>query len=102
LPTRDNVPWIMANGMHARNSGVVDPNFVPIGNPDLIDKRHSRRVPCAPHGTLSDYVPFYFTPFTPMLFNIKTGFNGVQRRPLDEVVIFVSSLRKLEGAMYFF
>jgi ssDNA thymidine ADP-ribosyltransferase, DarT len=93
---RDNVPWVMANGMHARNANVRDPGFVTIGNVDLIDKRHHRRVPCSPHGTLSDYVPFYFTPFTPMFLNIKTGFNGVLKRPLDEIVIFVSSLKKLD------
>ena len=101
---RDNVPWIMANGMHCRNSTIRDPNFVTIGNSDLIDKRHSRQVPCHPRGTLSDYVPFYFTPFTPMLLNIKTGFNGVRQRQLDEIVIFVSSLPKLraEGVPFLF
>jgi len=93
---RDNVPWIMANGMHARNSDVQDPGFVAIGNVDLIEKRRHRQVPCAPHGTLSDYVPFYFTPFTPMFLNIKTGFNGVRKWPSEEIVIFVSSLSKLQ------
>jgi hypothetical protein len=92
---RENAPWIMANGMHCRNSRLVDHNFVSIGNPDLIDKRHRRPVPCSPFGTLSDYVPFYFTPFTPMLLNIKTGFNGIPRRPIDEIVIFVASLRSM-------
>lgn len=67
-----------------------------IGNPELIQKRTSREVPCAPGGTLSDYVPFYFTPFSPMLYNIKTGFNGIQKRPLNEIVIFVSSLHLLQ------
>jgi hypothetical protein len=58
----------------------------------LIDKRHDRDIPCAPFGTLSDYVPFYFTPFTPMLLNIKTGYNGIRKRPVEEIVIFVSPL----------
>lgn len=92
---RDNVPWIFANGMHCRNSGIRDPNFVSIGNADLIDRRHTRAIPCSPHGTLSDYVPFYFTPFTPMFLNIKTGYGGIRERSLDEIVIFVSSLHKL-------
>jgi hypothetical protein len=61
----------MANGMHCRNSAIHDPGFVAIGNADLIDKRHYRQVPFHPHGTLSDYVPFYFTPFTPMFLNIS-------------------------------
>jgi hypothetical protein len=80
---RDNVPWIIANGLRCRNSDIADPNFVTIGNPDLINTRHTRRVSCEPFGTLSDYVPFYFTPFTPMLLNITTGFNGIRQRPRD-------------------
>jgi hypothetical protein len=42
-------------------------------------------------GTLSDYVPFYFTPFSIMMYNIKTGY-GVKQVPNDDIVIFVSSL----------
>ncbi len=101
---RDNVPWILENGMHCRDSTIRDPNFVPVGNADLIDMRHTRQVPCPPRGTLSDYVPFYFTPFTPMFLNIMTGFNGVRQRSPDEIVIFVSSLPKLraEGVPFLF
>ena len=32
-----------------------------------------------------------------MLLNITTGFNGVPRRPREEIVIFVSSLSKLQA-----
>ncbi len=57
----DNLPWILENGLHAKNGGKLDPTFRNIGNPDLIDKRSRRIVPIPPGGTLSDYVPFYFT-----------------------------------------
>ncbi|MCC6848729.1 MAG: DUF4433 domain-containing protein [Deltaproteobacteria bacterium] len=90
-----NVPWILQNGVHCRNSNVRDPAFREIGNPDLIAKRTRRVVPIAPHGTLSDYVPFYFTPRSPMLFNIKTGYNGVPQTPMSEIVVLVSSLLRL-------
>ena len=90
-----NVPWILANGLHSRNSAVQDPNYVEIGNPDLIDKRTHRIVPVPPGGTLSDYVPFYFTPYSPMLYNIKTGWSGIVRRPMSDIVILVSSLPAL-------
>jgi ssDNA thymidine ADP-ribosyltransferase, DarT len=92
---RDNVPWMLENGLHCRNSRKIDPNYVSIGNADLIDKRALRTVPCPPGGTLSDYVPFYFTPFSPMLYNIRTGHGGIPKRPNDEIVIIVSSLPKL-------
>jgi len=72
-----NLPSILDNGLHARNGKVFDPHYRSIGNPDLIDKRSRRAVPVPPRGTLSDYVPFYFTPFSIMLFNINTG-HGVK------------------------
>ncbi len=93
---RDNIPWMLENGLHCRNSDTVDPNFIQIGDPDLIDKRQTQIVPCAPGGTLSDYIPFYFTPFSPMFLNINTGYRGIRKRNNEEIVILVSSLRKLE------
>jgi hypothetical protein len=93
---RDNVPWILDNGLHCQDSGMVDPNFVVIGNQELIEKRRHRDVPIPPGGTLSNYVPFYFTPYSPMMFNIKTGHGGIRQRRNDEIVIFVSSLYKLQ------
>ncbi len=89
---RDNVPWILDNGMHARNGKKFDPACRNIGNVDLIDKRSRRAVAVPPGGTLNDYVPFYFTPFSIMMYNIKTGY-GVNQVPSEEIVIFVSSLR---------
>lgn len=100
----DNVPWILKNGLHCRNSPRHDPNFVNIGNEDLISKRHLRRVPLKPGGTLSDYVPFYFTPYSIMLYNIHTGYGGVKHRRNEEIVIFVTSLHRLaaDGVPFLF
>ncbi|MBP6733296.1 MAG: DUF4433 domain-containing protein [Chromatiaceae bacterium] len=92
---RDNLPWVLDNGLHCANSGVLSPNYVNIGNADLIDKRRHRQVPIAPGGTLADYVPFYFTPFSVMMKNIHSGW-GVQQRRNEEVVILVSSLRLIQ------
>jgi len=91
-----NIPWILQNGLHCSLSTVQDPSFESIGNPDLIAKRRSRRVPIPPGGTLAEYIPFYFTPYTPMLYNIATGYAGVRQRGNDEIVILVSSLVALE------
>jgi hypothetical protein len=92
---RDNLPWTLDHGLHARNAELFDPNYRSIGNPDLIDKRSHRVVEAGPRGTLSDYVSFYFTPFSIMMYNIKTGFGGVPRVPNEEIVILVSSLFKI-------
>ena len=101
---RDSVPAALRDGMHCRNSRIANENFVQIGNPELIERRRSRVVDCPPGGTLSDYVPFYFTPFSPMMYNIKTGFQGITKRPNDEILMFVSSLHKLhsEGVKFLF
>ncbi|WLG67525.1 type II toxin-antitoxin system toxin DNA ADP-ribosyl transferase DarT [Pseudomonas brassicacearum] len=92
---RDNLPWILDNGLHCANSNVQSPQYVNIGNVDLIDKRRARHVPIAPGGVLADYVPFYFTPFSVMMKNIHSG-RSVQQRSNDEIVILVSSLYRIE------
>lgn len=93
---RDNLPWILDNGVHCKSSAVQDPNFVPIGNADLIDRRTHRVVPVAPGGVLSNYVPFYFTPFSPMMYNIYTGRGEVAKRRNEEICILVSTLHKVQ------
>jgi hypothetical protein len=90
-----NVPWILRNGLHCKASGVQDPKFVRIGNLELIAKRTARTIPIPPGGSLSDYIPFYFTPFSMMMYNIKTGYGGIQQFPNSEIVIMASSLRGL-------
>jgi hypothetical protein len=101
---RDNLPWVLGNGLHCRNSNRLDPNFIGIGNPSLISDRHHVGVPIPPGGTLSDYVPFYFTPMSVMLLNIKTGYRGIQQRRNDEIAILVGSLPKLnqDGVSFVF
>ena len=94
---RRNVPWILKNGLWSRNSGHLDPHFVTIGNTELIENRVNKPVPIPPGGVLSDYVPFYFTPYSPMLLNIVTGRN-VQRRDKPELVVLVSSLHDVAKA----
>ena len=91
----DNVAWLLANGLHCRSSQVLDPNYHEIGNPDLIAMRADREMPIPPGGTLSDYIPFYFTPYSPMMLNIKTGYNGIKQTPMRDIVILVSSLHKV-------
>lgn len=93
---RDNLPWILDNGLHCGNSGVHAPNWVHIGNPELISKRATHPVPVGRRGYLNDYVPFYFTPFSPMLKNIHSGYGGIRQRANDEIVILVSSLYKVQ------
>ena len=90
-----NLPWLLHNGLHAASGG-RDPDFVPIGNPELIGKRKQRAVPIPPGGTLDDYVPFYFTPYSPMLLNILSGRGGMATRDREEIAFVISSIAKLQ------
>lgn len=90
----DNVPWMLRNGLHCPSSATQDPNYRAIGLADLIMKRAKRRVPISPEGTLSDYIPFYFTSRSPMLYNIKTG-RKVEAVPMSDIIVVVAALRRL-------
>src|SRR6267154_3193941 len=92
---RENMSGILDAGCHCKSTNNVG-SYTQIGNAELIEKRVARPVECAPGGTLSDYVPFYFTPFSPMLYNIKTGHNGIEKKPIEDIVILVSSLHLLK------
>lgn len=92
---RDNIPWILKNGLHCGNNTKHSPNWIHIGNPELIDKRAKHTVPHGPGGVLNDYVPFYFTPFSPMMANIHSG-RSVKQRPNEDIVILVSSLHRVQ------
>jgi len=89
-----NVPWMLRNGLNCRNSALKDPNYVDIGNAELIDRRSRRHVPISPGGTLSDYVPFYFTPWSIMLYKIVTG-HGITKQERRDIVFFVSSVHRV-------
>jgi len=94
----DNVPWILQHGLHANSSAVRDPNFVSIGNPDLISRRSGRVVPVEPGGTLDDYVPFYFCTRSVMLYKIHTGqVEGVNVRQ-EDIVYLVSRVERIRDS----
>jgi len=95
---RANVPWIADNGLHCAMSQVQDPAFRPIGNAELIGRRRHRALPPPYDGMLSDYVPFYFTPYSPMMYNIHTGYGGIEKQRNEDIVILVSSIARL-GAL---
>jgi ssDNA thymidine ADP-ribosyltransferase, DarT len=93
---RDNAPCLLTHGIHCQGLKKCACTYKCIGNAELITKRTTRPIPIPPGGSLSDYVPFYFTPYSPMLYNIRTGHN-VAHVPNEEIVIFVSSLPRLNA-----
>jgi len=97
----NNLPWILDNGLHCANSKVKFDSYITIGNADLIDRRKSREVPIDPGGTLADYIPFYFTPFSPMLYNIHTGRGEMPKRENEEICLLVTSLYQINEKLKF-
>jgi hypothetical protein len=72
--------------------------YVSIAHQHIKERRAHKPVPCAPGGTLADYVPFYFAPRSPMLYVINKG--GVEgytsgQRP---IVHLVSSAEAVQAA----
>lgn len=92
---RDNLPRLLAHGIYCRSAAEQDPGFVTIGNRELIGRRATREVPMPSGGTLSDYIPFYFTPASPMLLNIVTG-RGVPTQRKEDILVLVCSLPRLQ------
>lgn len=70
---------------------------VEIGETSIKAQRRRRRVPLSPGGHVSDYVPFYFAPRSPMMFSIEKGNVATYLEGCDELVYLVSSLQRLEA-----
>ncbi len=94
---RANLPWVLDHGLHCGNSATRAAQWVSMGNQELISTRARWPVPVPPGGRLNDYVPFYFTPFSVMMRNINTGWNGVAQYPNQDILILVSNLYKLSA-----
>lgn len=64
----------------------------------LIEDRHIYPVKLANAGNLGEYVPFYFSEHTPMLYLIMNGYKGVQQRPQEDIVFLVSAFEEIRAA----
>ncbi|MDY6215265.1 DUF4433 domain-containing protein [Actinobacillus porcinus] len=91
----DNLDWVLENGLHSGNSEIKSTTWVNIGNKDLINRRAEIAVPNHSNTVLNDYIPFYFTPFSPMMMNIHYG-RGVEKQKNEDIIILVSSLFHLK------
>jgi hypothetical protein len=92
----DNVEYALTHGMFTRLHEKADPNYINIGDTDLITKRNNYPVKVnPPNGLLGEYVPFYFGPLSPMLLKIKDGNGGITRRAQEEIVYFISRVETI-------
>jgi len=96
---RDNIESLFRDGLKSRASVGADADYTPIGNEEIIDRRQGKHVPIGTGGNYSEYIPFYFTPFSIMMHNIVTGYN-VPKRARKDIIIAVASLVDLEKQGY--
>ena len=88
----DNIPHIVRNGIVKADSPLRDEHYVSIGDRQIIRVRGEMVVKGY---KISDYIPFYLGPRSPMLYVIQHGYNGVQRVDAENVVYLVVRLDEL-------
>ena len=91
----DNLAYILENGIYVRGHKMFDPNYVNIGNSDIIDVRKSCPVRIKGYGYIGEYVPFYFGTQSIMLYNILTGYGGLQKCDPDAIIYLCSTVGEL-------
>jgi len=82
----DNMPHIVRYGLACTTSLLHDEHHVSIGDNQVINRRNESSVN---DNRLSDFIPFYFGPRSPMLYVIQHGYNGVHRVKPENIVYCV-------------
>lgn len=96
----NNITHILNHGITHAESDYANPNYSPIGNGAIIDKRRKIFDPIH-NKPLSDYIPFYFGPRMPMLYVIQKGY-GVPALNPSNIVYLVSNIQKILDAQLSF
>lgn len=90
-----NLALILRHGLYCKNNCPINPTlFFSIGNDEIIGRRSRAIVKCYPETVVNDYVPFYFSIRTPMLYNINTGWN-VPKYPQHNIIYLCFKLTDL-------
>lgn len=99
-----NMPYILEQGMVSKQHPLANRAYIQIGNPEIIDVRSNTAVRIAGYGDFSEYVPFYFTPRSMMLYNIVTGYRSplVPKRNREEIVVIRCLMEQLATLEHWF
>ncbi|WP_027381469.1 type II toxin-antitoxin system toxin DNA ADP-ribosyl transferase DarT [Chryseobacterium daeguense] len=102
----ENLPIILETGIVCKKNSKANSNYINIGNPEIIDVRSETKVRIEHYGMIGDYVPFYFTSKSIMLFNIQTGYRHpvVPKRGPSEILVMrfrISDLISLDKKWFF-
>ena len=98
----DNMPHVMKYGLVHNDSPFASDSFVPIGDMSVMDARSTKQL--TDGSFLSEYIPFYFGPRSPMLYNIqiseKITVNMIQRKVFETRSFNYVLLHKQDTKMY--
>lgn len=99
-----NLPLLLQNGIVNKHHPNASNNYIEIGNPEIIDVRSNMPVKINNYGMIGDYVPFYFTPKSIMLYNIITGYRHpvVQKRNKSEILVIRCLIEELTSLPQWF
>jgi hypothetical protein len=102
----DNLGLCLQRGaLHAPNCTPDDGlEYRVIHNEGIQRQRRVTRVPCGPGGVIHDYVPFYFGPRSPMLYQLHTGWVQGYSEGQEPIIYLVSSAERVarSGARFVF
>jgi hypothetical protein len=100
----ENISHILQNGLCTKFHPKANPDFVSIGNAEIIEVRDDMPVRIHGYGDIGEYVPFYFTPKSMMLFNIVTGYREpvVKKRPKQDIIVVRCLIKDLSKIGRFF
>jgi len=100
----NNLLYILKHGLYTQQSPMADLNYISIGDTSLINYRSQINAIDPPGGNLSEYIPFYFGPRSPMLYQIAKGDDLVLKHNQESIIYLISSFQqvKLHQLMYFF
>lgn len=100
----NNLRYILEHGIYTRESEQFDPNYISIGDSSLINYRKNLIACDPPGGKLSEFVPFYFGPRSPMLYQIALGYEDIEKHPQENIVYIITSVDQIKQhkLSYFF
>lgn len=93
-----NLEHDLLNGLHTAKSSYANPHYFQIGDSTLITYRKDIAAPDPPGGTLADYIPFYLGPRSPMLYQIATGWEDIQKYSQEDIIYYITSLDVIKSA----
>ncbi|KAM3099278.1 DUF4433 domain-containing protein [Phormidesmis sp. 146-12] len=96
----DNLTSILAIDVLLANTSLQQQNvsYIDLAYPAIQERRARKVVPCGASGTLTDYVPFYFAPRSPMLYAIHQGNLPTYTEGQVPVLHLVSTAEAVQGA----